>query len=187
MTQSSSELISQNTSLISDINKKSEYTKTIEYVFITILELFNKKNAGESQFCQYSSNPKNISSDFINLIELEKGKETFIERRDPHFKEINMDASAKTPLLPMLDYYKSIKSEQESIKVPSVNESPRSAFKLNQCGDDNIFSYIDFLDDRDRSRSNSISSFDLTKQLAKDGRLSPMYYNSDRKFNHINK
>lgn len=109
------ELITQNHNLLTEVNIKSEYTKTLEHVFAYILDLFVKKNSNEN-----NSNPTfpsafpNARTDNIFTI-IEKSKDIFKEKevecnnfqsqKDLNFKNIGN--------FPMLDCSKSYQKQED--------------------------------------------------------------------------
>jgi hypothetical protein len=105
------ELISQNKTLLAEINNKTEYTKTLEQLFMFILEFFTKKNEGGSTVPSFSTNPK-ASSDCLNTI-IEKSKDLFTKDRDVS----NSFANINKPNYPML-------MPEESVKFSSIHASP---------------------------------------------------------------
>lgn len=72
------ELITQNKSLLNEVNNKSEYTKTLEHLFMFILEFFMKKNEPSTTANPFTTK---TASDCFNHI-LDKSKELFKDIRD---------------------------------------------------------------------------------------------------------
>lgn len=143
------ELISQNKTLLAEINNKTEYTKTLEQLFIFILDFFSKKGeTGPS--VQTFSNAK--SADVLNSI-IEKSKDLFKEREVTSNNNFNTKQN-----LPML-------TAEESVKFPSIHASP-SIFP-RQDMDHSQFNF-DLFDNSDMKMSRRGSGISTPKLLIED-------------------
>lgn len=153
------ELISQNKTILAEINNKAEYTKTLEQLFMFILEVIMKKNDGTpagNAFTSFKSNLEGFSSIF------EKTKDLFnTETRDtnllsniPNFKSN----------YPMLDCSKT-NVEDNSKFLPSLQASPRRGYQsisnFDRPGTPNHLGSFDFFDNDiklSRKPSNATST-----------------------------
>lgn len=144
------ELITQNKTLLNEINNKTEYTKTLEQLFVFILEFFMKKNDNDHN--------TNITrnTDFINA---EIVKKLFMNNKDQTFTNlVSSNNLNKTPH-PML-------SDEHAKLRPSIPSSPNLFHNLNNLpspGLDQMHNYstFDLFDNNEKivfSRRDSISS-----------------------------
>ncbi len=128
------ELITQNKTLLNEINNKTEYTKTLEQLFVFILEFFMKKNDSDHNV--------NRNTDFINA---EIVKKIFMNNKDqtlPNLMSSN-NLNKTTTSHPML-------SDEHAKLRPSIPSSP------------NMFHYnMNNLPSPGHEQSYNYSPFDL--------------------------
>lgn len=148
------ELISQNKTLLSEISNKTEYTKTLEQLFMFILEFFMKKN---------ENNQHTRGQDYFNNIN-EKVKDLIFNQNLKDNKENeflnnitqNPNKTSTNLAFPMI---------ADSSKYHQSPHSSPNPFKLNNIpspGIDNLhYSNFDLFESIDKNaftRKNSISS-----------------------------
>lgn len=176
------ELISQNKSLLTEINNKTEYTKTLEQLFMFILEFFSKKNesinsnslnsyanikhsgfSGINNLNNFNPSNNNLnigSKEYINNI-LEKSKDLFKDKECINTKGNNI-ISNNNPAYPMLGDNKS------KNLISSFQASPR-IFPNNSNNDDfQQYSNFDLFENTDVKLSRKNSNISSTPKILID-------------------
>lgn len=118
------ELISQNKTILAEINNKAEYTKTLEQLFMFILEVIMKKNDGTpagNAFTSFKSNLEGISTIF------DKTKDMFNSESRDNNNLVSSVPNFKSNY-PMLEGNKV--NSDDSKFLSSVTASPRGGFQL---------------------------------------------------------
>lgn len=104
--------------MLTEISNRSEYTKSLEQIFMFILEVFMKKNDGN---CFGSTSPANLLNSLKNSFE---GMTSSFESAT---KDVSVDLNVnqlKQNQFPMLDYKLKQIKQYEKTALGSVSASP---------------------------------------------------------------
>lgn len=133
-------MITQNKLLLNEVNNKSEYTKTLEHLFMFILEFFMKKNESNNATTAASTTPfnsKNASDCFNHIID--KSKDLFKDIRENSITTplatltSNFSNNNKSyPMLDNKDAYNNTNHNNNNINNGISN------FSFNENGSNNI-------------------------------------------------